>query len=78
MAISLVLERGKRSTERTKTPLGFWRKKILNTESKCTVLAKAAATATFSDGKLYSQVKESETITAVKVLNEFVPPGRTR
>jgi uncharacterized FAD-dependent dehydrogenase len=52
----IVLERGKEVRERTKDTFGFWRKKILNTESN--VQFGEGGAGTFSDGKLYSQVKD--------------------
>nr|MBL0709580.1 hypothetical protein [Colwellia sp.] len=51
----IILERGKEVRERTKDTFGFWRKKILNTESN--VQFGEGGAGTFSDGKLYSQVK---------------------
>ena len=52
----IVLERGKEVRQRTKDTFGFWRKKILNTESN--VQFGEGGAGTFSDGKLYSQVKD--------------------
>lgn len=68
----IVLERGKEVRERTKDTFGFWRKKILNTESN--VQFGEGGAGTFSDGKLYSQVKDSKHYSR-KVLNEFVDAG---
>jgi uncharacterized FAD-dependent dehydrogenase len=68
----LVLERGKEVRERTKDTFGFWRKKILNTESN--VQFGEGGAGTFSDGKLYSQVKDPKHYSR-KVLNEFVDAG---
>ena len=68
----IVLERGKEVRERTKDTFGFWRKKILNTESN--VQFGEGGAGTFSDGKLYSQVKDPKHYSR-KVLNEFVEAG---
>jgi len=68
----IVLERGKDVRERTKDTFGFWRKKILNTESN--VQFGEGGAGTFSDGKLYSQVKDLKHYSR-KVLNEFVEAG---
>lgn len=68
----IVLERGKEVRERTKDTFGFWRKKILNTESN--VQFGEGGAGTFSDGKLYSQVKDPKQYSR-KVLNEFVAAG---
>ncbi|MDB4837884.1 NAD(P)/FAD-dependent oxidoreductase [Marinomonas sp.] len=68
----IILERGKEVRERTKDTFGFWRKKILNTESN--VQFGEGGAGTFSDGKLYSQVKDTKQYSR-KVLNEFVAAG---
>lgn len=68
----IVLERGKEVRERTKDTFGFWRKKVLNTESN--VQFGEGGAGTFSDGKLYSQVKDPKQYSR-KVLNEFVAAG---
>lgn len=68
----IVLERGKNVRERTKDTWGLWRKKILNTESN--VQFGEGGAGTFSDGKLYSQVKDPRHY-GRKVLNEFVAAG---
>ncbi|MFT5117966.1 MAG: putative FAD-dependent dehydrogenase [Kiritimatiellia bacterium] len=68
----LVLERGKEVRERTKDTFGFWRKKQLNTESN--VQFGEGGAGTFSDGKLYSQVKDKKHYSR-KVLQEFVAAG---
>lgn len=68
----IVLERGKEVRERTKDTFGFWRKKVLNTESN--VQFGEGGAGTFSDGKLYSQVKDPKHYSR-KVLNEFVDAG---
>ncbi|WP_158968437.1 NAD(P)/FAD-dependent oxidoreductase [Paraglaciecola sp. L3A3] len=68
----IVLERGKEVRERTKDTFGFWRKKPLNTESN--VQFGEGGAGTFSDGKLYSQIKDRKHY-GRKVLNEFVAAG---
>jgi uncharacterized FAD-dependent dehydrogenase len=68
----IILERGKEVRERTKDTFGFWRKKILNTESN--VQFGEGGAGTFSDGKLYSQVKDPKHYSR-KVLKEFVEAG---
>ena len=68
----IILERGKEVRERTKDTFGFWRKKILNTESN--VQFGEGGAGTFSDGKLYSQVKDPKQYSR-KVLTEFVAAG---
>ena len=68
----IILERGKEVRERTKDTFGFWRKKVLNTESN--VQFGEGGAGTFSDGKLYSQVKDPKHYSR-KVLNEFVEAG---
>lgn len=68
----IILERGKAVRERTKDTFGFWRKRELNTESN--VQFGEGGAGTFSDGKLYSQVKDPKHYSR-KVLNEFVDAG---
>jgi uncharacterized FAD-dependent dehydrogenase len=68
----IILERGKEVRQRTKDTFGFWRKKILNTESN--VQFGEGGAGTFSDGKLYSQVKDPKHYSR-KVLHEFVDAG---
>eukprot|EP01093_Parvamoeba_rugata_P017413 TRINITY_DN6_c0_g2_i2.p2 TRINITY_DN6_c0_g2~~TRINITY_DN6_c0_g2_i2.p2 ORF type:complete len:561 (+),score=134.85 TRINITY_DN6_c0_g2_i2:16145-17827(+) len=68
----IVLERGKAVRERTKDTFGFWRKQPLNPESN--VQFGEGGAGTFSDGKLYSQVKDRKHY-GRKVLNEFVAAG---
>ncbi len=68
----IILERGKEVRERTKDTFGFWRKKVLDTESN--VQFGEGGAGTFSDGKLYSQVKDPKQYSR-KVLNEFVAAG---
>jgi len=68
----IILERGKEVKKRTKDTFGFWRKKILNTESN--VQFGEGGAGTFSDGKLYSQIKDPKHYSR-KVLHEFVDAG---
>ena len=68
----IILERGQDVRQRTKDTFGFWRKKILNTESN--VQFGEGGAGTFSDGKLYSQVKDKKHYSR-KVLHEFVEAG---
>jgi len=65
----IILERGKVVRERTKDTWGLWRKSILNTESN--VQYGEGGAGTFSDGKLYSQIKDPRHL-GRKVLTEFV------
>jgi uncharacterized FAD-dependent dehydrogenase len=68
----IVLERGQDVRQRTKDTWGFWRKGKLNTESN--VQFGEGGAGTFSDGKLYSQVKDKRHL-GRKVLNEFITAG---
>ncbi len=68
----IVLERGKAVRERTKDTWAMWRKGELNPESN--VQFGEGGAGTFSDGKLYSQIKENG-FYGRKVLNEFVKAG---
>ncbi|MBC7786019.1 MAG: NAD(P)/FAD-dependent oxidoreductase [Methylophilaceae bacterium] len=68
----IVLERGKAVRERTKDTWGMWRKGELNPESN--VQFGEGGAGTFSDGKLYSQIKDNG-FYGRKVLNEFVKAG---
>ena len=68
----LVLERGKPVRERTKDTWGLWRKNTLNPESN--VQFGEGGAGTFSDGKLYSQIKDPH-FYGRKVLEEFVRAG---
>ncbi|MBT0587814.1 NAD(P)/FAD-dependent oxidoreductase [Alteromonas oceanisediminis] len=68
----IVLERGKAVRDRTKDTFGFWRKKPLDPESN--VQFGEGGAGTFSDGKLYSQVKDRKHY-GRKVLHEFVVAG---
>ncbi len=68
----LILERGKAVRERTRDTWGFWRKGILDPESN--VQFGEGGAGTFSDGKLYSQIKDPRHY-GRKVLAEFVKAG---
>ncbi|CAL60314.2 Putative FAD-dependent pyridine nucleotide-disulphide oxidoreductase [Herminiimonas arsenicoxydans] len=65
----IILERGKEVRERTKDTFGLWRKRELNPESN--VQFGEGGAGTFSDGKLWSQVKDPKHY-GRKVLMEFV------
>jgi len=68
----LILDRGKIVRERTRDTWGLWRKSVLNPESN--VQFGEGGAGTFSDGKLYSQVKDPRYL-GRKVLTEFVKAG---
>jgi uncharacterized protein len=68
----IILERGKAVRERTKDTFGLWRKSVLNPESN--VQFGEGGAGTFSDGKLYSQIKDPRHL-GRKVLDEFVLAG---
>jgi len=68
----LILERGKEVRERTKDTWGLWRQGVLNPESN--VQFGEGGAGTFSDGKLYSQIKDPRFLSR-KVLEEFVKAG---
>ncbi len=68
----IVLERGKAVRERTKDTWGLWRKNKLNPESN--VQFGEGGAGTFSDGKLYSQIKDPKHY-GRKVIQEFVKAG---
>jgi uncharacterized protein len=68
----IILERGKAVRERTKDTFGLWRKSVLNPESN--VQFGEGGAGTFSDGKLYSQIKDPNHY-GRKVLDEFVTAG---
>ena len=68
----IVLERGRDVRQRTKDTWGLWRERRLQTESN--VQFGEGGAGTFSDGKLYSQVKDRRHL-GRKVLNEFVKAG---
>src|SRR3954471_13698610 len=65
----IILERGKVVRERTKDTWGLWRRSELNPESN--VQFGEGGAGTFSDGKLYSQIKDPRHL-GRKVLTEFV------
>jgi uncharacterized protein len=68
----IVLERGKTVRERTKDTWGLWRKNVLQPESN--VQFGEGGAGTFSDGKLYSQIKDPRHL-GRKVMHEFVQAG---
>ena len=69
----IVLERGKTVRERTRDTFGFWRKQNpLDVESN--VQFGEGGAGTFSDGKLYSQIKDPHHL-GQKVLEELVAAG---
>lgn len=68
----IILERGKGLRQRTKDTWGLWRKSVLNPESN--VQFGEGGAGTFSDGKLYSQIKDPQHH-GRKVLEEFVKAG---
>tara|TARA_R110001583_G_scaffold10698_6_gene49142 strand:+ start:10918 stop:12537 length:1620 start_codon:yes stop_codon:yes gene_type:complete len=68
----IILERGKSVHERAKDTFRFWRTSELNTESN--VQFGEGGAGTFSDGKLYSQVKDPGFL-GLKVKQEFVAAG---
>lgn len=68
----IILERGKVVRERTKDTWQLWRKSVLNPESN--VQYGEGGAGTFSDGKLYSQIKDPRHL-GRKVLTEFVKAG---
>jgi uncharacterized protein len=68
----IILERGKAVRERTKDTWDLWRKNTLHTESN--VQFGEGGAGTFSDGKLWSQVKDPKHY-GRKVLDEFVKAG---
>ncbi len=68
----IILDRGKVVRERTKDTWGLWRKSVLNPESN--VQFGEGGAGTFSDGKLYSRIKDPRHLDR-KVLIEFVKAG---
>lgn len=68
----IILERGKAVRERTKDTWGLWRKHVLDPESN--VQFGEGGAGTFSDGKLYSQIKDPNFL-GRKVMAEFVKAG---
>ncbi len=68
----IIVERGTAVRERTRDTWGLWRKRVLNPESN--VQFGEGGAGTFSDGKLYSRIKDPRHL-ARKVLTEFVKAG---
>lgn len=68
----IVLERGRDVRQRTRDTWGLWRHRQLKPESN--VQFGEGGAGTFSDGKLYSQVKDRRHL-GRKVLTEFVKAG---
>jgi hypothetical protein len=68
----LVLERGQPVRQRTKDTWGLWRRGVLQPESN--VQFGEGGAGTFSDGKLYSQIRDPRHL-GRKVLEEFVRAG---
>ncbi len=68
----IIIERGKAVRERTQDTWGLWRKGQLNPESN--VQFGEGGAGTFSDGKLYSGIKDPRHL-GRKVLEEFVLAG---
>ncbi len=68
----IVLERGTTVRQRTKDTWGLWRKNVLLPESN--VQFGEGGAGTFSDGKLYSQIKDPRHL-GRKVMGEFVKAG---
>ena len=68
----IVLERGRDVRQRTQDTWALWRKKILTPESN--VQFGEGGAGLFSDGKLYSQIKDPK-FYGRKVMHEFVKAG---
>lgn len=68
----IIIERGKAVRERTKDTWGLWRRSVLTEESN--VQFGEGGAGTFSDGKLYSRIKDPRHL-GRKVLVEFVKAG---
>lgn len=68
----IVIERGKPVRQRTKDTWGLWRKQVLDPESN--VQFGEGGAGTFSDGKLYSQIRDPRHL-GRKVMQEFVLAG---
>ncbi|PZO79549.1 NAD(P)/FAD-dependent oxidoreductase [Sphingomonas hankookensis] len=68
----IILDRGKVVRERTQDTWGLWRRGRLNPESN--VQFGEGGAGTFSDGKLWSQIKDPRHL-GRKVLTEFVKAG---
>lgn len=67
-----IIERGKAVRERTKDTWALWRRAVLEPESNAQFGEGGAGT--FSDGKLYSRIKDPRHLSR-KVLTEFVRAG---
>lgn len=68
----IIVERGKAVRARTKDTWGLWRRGVLEPESNAQFGEGGAGT--FSDGKLYSRIKDPRHLSR-KVLTEFVAAG---
>ncbi|MDZ4074911.1 MAG: FAD-dependent oxidoreductase [Hylemonella sp.] len=68
----IVIERGTTVRQRTQDTWGLWRKQVLKPESN--VQFGEGGAGTFSDGKLYSQIKDPRHL-GRKVMHEFVSAG---
>jgi uncharacterized FAD-dependent dehydrogenase len=68
----IILERGQMVRQRTKDTWALWRRGVLTPESN--VQFGEGGAGTFSDGKLYSQIKDRRHL-GRKVLQEFVEAG---
>ena len=68
----IILDRGKVVRERTKDTWGLWRRGVLDPESN--VQFGEGGAGTFSDGKLYSRIKDPRHLDR-KVMIEFVKAG---
>ena len=68
----IVLERGREVRRRTQDTWGLWRRNTLNPESN--VQFGEGGAGLFSDGKLYSQIKDPK-FYGRKVMHEFVAAG---
>ena len=68
----IILERGRVVRRRTQDPWGLWRRGVLDPDSN--VQFGEGGAGTFSDGKLWSQIKDPHHL-GRKVLDEFVTAG---
>ena len=68
----IVIERGRKMRQRTQDTWGLWRRGVLDPESN--VQFGEGGAGTFSDGKLYSQIKDPRHL-GRKVMQEFVKAG---
>ena len=68
----IIVDRGKAVRPRTRDTWGLWRRGVLDPESN--VQFGEGGAGTFSDGKLYSQIKDPRHL-GRKVLTEFVEAG---